>query len=134
MNGEDPADGGESELALLRAKNEQLEARLRDAQESSNKRLVALELKSEAIKSGMVDLDGLKMLSADDVSVDEHGQVRGASAVMARMRRDKPWLFGFASSSSMAGVPVQAPSRTKLATEMTLDEWRAARAELLRRR
>ncbi len=55
---------------MLRVKNEQLEARLREAQESSNKRLVALELKSEAINSGMVDLDGLKMLSADDVSVD----------------------------------------------------------------
>jgi hypothetical protein len=134
MNGDEPADGGESELTLLRVKNEQLEARLREAQESSNKRLVALELKSEAIKSGMVDLDGLKMLSADDVSVDEHGQVRGASVAMARMRRDKPWLFATASSSSMAGVPAQVASRAKLATEMTLDEWRTARAELLRRR
>jgi hypothetical protein len=134
MSGEVPTDQGGDELALLRTRNEQLEVRLRDVQQAADKKLVQLELKAEAIKSGMVDLDGLKLVEPSEVSIDDQGQVRGAAALMGRLRRDKPWLFGAASSSSSAGVPAHTPSRVKLATEMTLDEWRAARAELLRRR
>jgi hypothetical protein len=52
---------------------------------------------------------------------------------MTRLRRDKPFLFGAQSSSSVAGVPAAAAARQKRATEMTLEEWRLARAELLRR-
>jgi len=134
MSAEVPAGDGGDELALLRTRNDQLETRLRDVQQAADKRLMQLELRAEAIKSGMVDLDGLKLVEPSEVSIDEQGQVRGAAALMGRLRRDKPWLFGAASSSSSAGVPAHTPSRVKLATEMTLDEWRAARAELLRRR
>jgi len=57
-----------------------------------------------------------------------------AAHVIAKLRRDKPWLFAAASSSSTATVPQAAPIKRKLATEMSVEEWRAARAELLRRR
>ena len=133
MSGEEiPSDN--DDVATLRARNEQLEASLKEARASADRQLVHLELKAEALKSGMVDLDGLKLIEHGDVSIDENGQVHGAASVMARMRRAKPWLFTPASSSSAAGVPVNAPGRPKLATEMSLDEWRVARAELLRRR
>ena len=82
----------------------------------------------------MVDLDGLKLISVGDVNIDEHGDVRGAAASIDRMQREKPWLFGSRSSSSAASAPSHSLSRPKLATEMTLDEWRAARAELVRQR
>ena len=134
MTSEVPTDGSETELALLRSQNAQLEASLREAREDADKRLIQVELKAEAIKAGMVDLDGLKLISPGDVTVDEHGNVRGAGSVIGRLRRDKPWLFPAQNSSSSAGVPAHSPTRPKLATEMTLDEWRAARADLLRRR
>ena len=53
---------------------------------------------------------------------------------MDRLRGDKPWLFARASSSSTASPPPGAAVKAKLATEMSLDEWKAARAELLRKR
>ena len=134
MTGDEFVSTGADEVTALRARNEQLEASLKEARASADRQLVHLELKAEALKSGMVDLDGLKLIEHSDVSIDENGQVRGVAAVMSRMRRDKPWLFTPASSSSTASIPVNTPSKTKLATEMTLDEWRTARAELLRRR
>jgi hypothetical protein len=132
MTGEVPKD--ESELTLLRAQNAQLEDSLREARESADRRLIQVELKAEATKAGMVDIDGLKLADLAEITIDNDGNVRGAAALIGRLRRDKPWLFPVQSSSSAAGVPAHTPNRPKLATEMNLEEWREARADLLRRR
>lgn len=91
------------------------------------------ELKIEAVRAGMVDLDGLKLIDLDTVPVAEDGSVRDAVSVMSRLKRDKPWLFGAASSSSTASVPRAETPRTRHARELDEAEWRAARAALLRR-
>ena len=122
------------ELSALRARYAALEINLREARESADQRAMASELRAEALRRGMVDLDGLKLIEGGGVSVDAEGVVHGAATVMTKLRRDKPWLFGASNSSSVAGVPIAAPLRTKLATEMTLQEWRVARADLVRRR
>jgi hypothetical protein len=122
------------EISALRAHNDSLEMALRETKLTADRRLIHAELKSEALRNGIVDLDGLKLIDPHDVTVDESGVVKGAASVIGRLQRDKPWLFNTGNSSSLATAPPSAPSRTKLATEMTLDEWRAARIELLRRR
>lgn len=96
-------------------------------------RLVQAELRTEAVRAGMVDLDGVKLIDAGLVKVDEAGGVVDGAGVIAALRAAKPWLFGRSSSSS-AVAPRAEPPRAKLAMEMSVDEWRAARAELLRRR
>jgi hypothetical protein len=131
---DEPVGALETEMTVLRARAELLEAALQETREQAARRLIQAELKAEAWKNGMIDLDGLKLIDANDIAVDDTGEVKGAAALVARLRRSKPWLFGAGSSSSHAGVPASAPTRQKLATEMSLDEWRAARAELLRRR
>ncbi len=131
---DDSPTTAETELSLLRARAEVLEAALQDTRHQATRRLIQAELKAEAWKNGMVDLDGLKLIETGDVSIDDNGDVTGAASVVTRLRRAKPWLFGTTSSSSHAGVPACVPTRQKLATEMNLDEWRSARAELLRRR
>ena len=137
MSGEDGTDGVSpdtiGEINALRARNDILEHSLREARAVSDRRAVQAELRAEALRRGMVDLDGLKLADLEDVTVDEDGMVHGAQALMAKLRRDKPWLFGAVSSSSTAGAPAPVAGRAKLATEMSLSEWRTARAELLRR-
>ena len=96
--------------------------------------IVRAELKAEAVRAGMVDLDGLKLLDASRVKVGANGEVEGATALMRELRRAKPWLFGGASSSSTAGAPPAQPPKPRLATEMNFDEWQNARADLLKRR
>jgi hypothetical protein len=53
---------------------------------------------------------------------------------MTQLRRVKPWLFGGSSSSSPVNAPPAQPPRQKLATEMTDEEYRIARATILKYR
>jgi hypothetical protein len=121
------AGEGEALRAALEQRLSALEAEMRE-------RVLRAELKAHAVRAGMVDLDGLKLLDISGLSLNARNEVEGAEAAMAAMRRAKPWLFGGAASSSSAAAapPAQAP-RAKLATEMNQTEWQAARAEMLRR-
>jgi hypothetical protein len=132
MTGTDAAP--EETIDVLRARAELLERQLQEAASSHQERLIRAELKAEAIRAGMVDLDGLKLLDLSRVRLGKSGEVEGASALMAEVRQSKPWLFNHGSSSSSAVPPPSTPPQPKLATEMSDEEWRAARQELLRRR
>jgi hypothetical protein len=111
----------------------ELERRLAELEAASNARVIRAELKAEAVRAGMVDLDGLKLIDAAGLRLDEDGNLIGAAEVMRQMRRAKPWLFGGANTSSTSSAPPKELPRPKLATEMTYDEWQAAKAELLKR-
>ena len=131
--GTDP-DGGTAPEDDLGARARALEARIAELELSTRDLVIRAELKAEALQAGIVDLDGLKLADLSTVSLDDKGAVVGATAVIAGLRRAKPWLFGAASSSSAAGVPQATAPRAKLATEMSHVEWQAARREMIRRR
>lgn len=116
------------------ARAEDLQRRLTELETQSRQRLIRAELKTEAVRAGMVDLDGLKLVDPGSLSIDEVGDVQGAATLMQSLRRAKPWLFGGASASSAATPPPAQAPRARRATEMTAEEWHAARADLLRRR
>ena len=111
-----------------------LQARIAQIEADAQARILRAELRAEAVRAGMVDLDGLKLIDTARVRFAESGEVEGAAALMQEMKRAKPWLFAPASSSSTAAAPKTEPPRAKSATEMSEEEWRAARAEMLRRR
>ncbi len=97
-------------------------------------KLVQSELRTAAARAGMIDLDGVKLVDASSLSVSEAGDLVEAPDIMARLKVEKPWLFGRGSSSSAAVAPRATPPKAKTAMEMSVEEWRVARAELLRRR
>jgi len=117
-----------------RLRAESAEAALSRAQAEGQARLVQAELKAEAIRAGMVDLDGLKLLDLAEVKLTETGEVAEAAQVLAKLKRAKPWLFGGAmSSSAAANAPRPEPPRTRHANELSHEEWRAAKAALVRK-
>lgn len=115
IEGEVPAAAVPSEVAVLKA------------------RLVQAELKAAAIKAGIVDLDGIKLVDMATVKTNDSGELVDGAGVMRALRVAKPYLFG-GSSSSLATAPRVATGEAKTAMKMSTEEWRAARAELLRRR
>jgi hypothetical protein len=117
-----------------RARAQAAERDLAETVRAAEQRLIRAELKAEALRAGMVDLDGIKLAEIDTLSIDDKGEVPGAAALMQQLKRAKPWLFGGVSTSSGARAPAAQPPQQKLATEMNHDEWRSARAELLKRR
>ena len=122
-----PEEDAEARAAALQCRVVELEAQ-------SRKWLIRAELKAQAMRAGMVDLDGLKLVDSSALTLDEAGEVQGGAALMQSLRAAKPWLFPGASTSSVATPPLMEPPRTRLATRMTTKEWLAARADLLRRR
>lgn len=117
-----------------RARAEAAEQRLQDALQTADARLIQAELRAEALRSGMVDPDGVKLLDAAALKLNEKGEIAGAAQLMQALKRAKPWLFGGQSSSSAAIPPPAQVPQHRLATEMNHQEWRDARALLLRRR
>jgi hypothetical protein len=128
------APSPEAIVADLRLRAEALEQQLTVVQRDAENRLIRAELKAEAVRAGILDLDGLKLVDTSGVKLNETGDVEGAPQIIAQLRQAKPWLFGSASSSSLAAPPPAQPPRQKRATDMTEAEWRAARADILRRR
>ena len=122
-----PTDDAAQRLAAL-------EQRLAKVEATATARILHAELKHAALRAGMVDLDGLKLIDTTALKLTNTGEVEGAANLMRELRRAKPWLFGAASSSSTAAAPTAAAADAKPATAMTEAEWQAARAELLRRR
>ena len=115
-----PAERAESDITKLHA--------------DYRSRLVAANLRTEAVKAGMIDLDGLKLIDLSSVGLDEQDAVVGGSKLMDDLRRNKPWLFGSSQSSSSAVAPASRPVRQKNAMDMSDDEYSAARAALTRHR
>ncbi len=54
-----------------------LELRLAELEASTRARLIRAELKAEAMRAGMVDLDGLRLLDLDAVAINDKGEVEG---------------------------------------------------------
>jgi hypothetical protein len=129
-----PAEPGTDPVAELRAHAEALERRLAETEQEAKRRLIRAELKVEAVRAGIVDLDGLKLLDLKNAELTSDGELTNGAALVSQLRRAKPWLFGGVSSSSQAIPPPAQTPRQKLATEMTDDEYRVARAALLKHR
>lgn len=90
-------------------------------------RLIAADLRTEAVRAGMVDIDGLKLIDLTGIRLDDSDKVIGGRKLMADLRRAKPWLFGAAISSSIAVAPASQPVRQKTAMDMSDEEYVAAR-------
>ena len=133
MSDEGLGTGKMDDYAALKARADALEQQLLEVEHQATMRLRQSELRSEAARAGIVDLDGLRLLDPTVLS-GRDSESFDPTAVIDALRRDKPWLIGAASSSSFKAAPTAAPVRRRLATEMSVDEWRAARAELIRHR
>lgn len=125
-------DAAADPLAELRARCEHLEREMVQVKQKAESGIVKAHLQAEASRAGMIDLDGLKMLDTSRVTIGEDGEVQGAAALMEKVRKEKPWLFGKPSTSAPGGAPPSQPPRQKLATEMTDAEYRTARETILR--
>ena len=109
-------------------------AALREQLATANARLIQAELKSHALRAGIIDLDCLKLLDTSALKLDENGTLPDAATTVANLKRDKPWAFPRPNSSHPAPPPIAEPPKTRMAKDMTHEEWQAARNRLIRGR
>jgi hypothetical protein len=108
-------------------------ARAEPAAEVTPKDKIDAELKDRAAGFGLIDLDWLKLADLSTVRVNEQGAVEGAAELIGTLRKAKPYLFADVSTSSSGRPPTSEQPRTKLATQMTKEEYAKAKADLIRR-
>ena len=70
----------------LRARADSLERRLAEAEQDAKSRLILAELKVEAVRAGIVDLDGLKLLDLKEVSLTADGDLYNATQLIPTLR------------------------------------------------
>lgn len=106
------------------------EGKIKEAHTAAEQRVIRAELKAEALKAGMVDLDGLKLADLSKVKINEAGEVEGATELMEELKKAKPYLFAATQNSSTPGTPPNPkPPAAKKATDMTVEEYAAARKQ-----
>lgn len=84
------AEDAKAESEKIKAESEQ---KVAQAITAADQRIIRAELKAEAIKAGMVDLDGLKLADLSQLKLDEKGEVVGAGDLMKSLKEAKPYLF-----------------------------------------
>jgi hypothetical protein len=126
-------DHGAPDVASWQDRAETAEASLAALEREMRVRLLRADLRVEAVRAGMIDLDGLQLIDPSVVGPDPKPGSTDPAAIIDELKRHKPWLFAQHSSSSTASVPRPDPPRQKNARDMNVDEWRAARTALLRR-
>lgn len=108
---------------------EEAEGKVSEAHTAAEKRIIRAELKAEAIKAGIVDIDGLSLADLSEVKLNDKGEIEGGSEAIAKLKEAKPYLFAepTTSSSSTRTAPKPGDTKPKSATEMTPEEYAAAK-------
>ena len=126
----------------LRSAQAEHDAALTTIRAQSRDRLLRSELRSEAVRAGIVDLDGLQLADTSAITFSDDGAIDGAEAVINGLKLSKPYLFAAskdkanvgATTSLVARVPLPAKPELVDARSLTREQWQTERARLLSRR
>ena len=126
----------------LRSAQAEHDAALTTLRAQSRERLLRAELRSEALRAGIVDLDGLRLADMSAITFGDDGAIEGTNDVISSLKASKPYLFangkdtgnsGF-TTSPVARAPTPAAPELVDARNLTREQWQAERARLLSRR
>lgn len=108
-----------------KAKDE-ADGRVSQAQQAANERIIRAELKAEAVKAGVVDLDVLKLVDLSKLKINDQGEVEGGAELIKQLKESKPHFFGASNSTEKGGTPPKGDNgKPKKVSEMTAEERKA---------
>ncbi len=108
-------------------------AALADVTTKSKAEKVNDALKAEATKAGVKDVDDLlKIVDASGITFDDKGAVVGVEKLIADTKTAKPHLFGTVTTTSTQKTPDPAAVTGKKASEMTDEEYAAAKGAYIK--
>lgn len=101
------------------------EAALTDFGAKAKQRLIHAELKAAALRAGMVDPDGLKLLDLTAADLTDDGSVSLPNGFWDQAKEAKPYLFGTpqpTTSTTTRPPPPVEPPKVLRATDMTAEQ------------
>lgn len=93
---------------------------------AANNRIIKAEMKAEAVKLGLTDMDDLQLVDISAVTIKDDGTVEGLTEALNKFKEAKPHKFGQASSSHTDPPPRREDGPPKKVGEMTPEERKAA--------
>lgn len=131
MTEEPRPESAPNELEELKRLSTGLQQSIAEIKEEVMERLVLSELKAEALRAGIIDLDGLRLLDPGARRLGGGNRSNEAAELIEGLKTSKPWLFQPTSSSAAVAAPRVLTASPKLATEMTDAEYKVARTRIL---
>lgn len=126
-------DKARAEAEALNAQIESLKAQhleeIAKVSREAAEKITRAELKSHAMRHGIVDTDVLSLLDISKLKVSESGDVLNADEVIQDFKATKPHFFAVSTSSS-APAPSKRPQEVN-ANDLSYAEVDAALAKLL---
>lgn len=100
-----------------------------EAKQAADQRIIKAEIKALAVKEGIVDVDGLKLVDLSQLKLGEDGELdtEAAIKVVEKLKKDKPYLFTTPTTTHTGAKPAPKGGTPKSALEMTADEFKAAK-------
>jgi hypothetical protein len=106
----------------------------------NDKRLITAELRMAAMRSGIIDVDALRLIDAGHLAVRPDGVIDGAEDAILALKSAKPYLFDDLRQAPLmitTGQPRRppAPAQPDAVNARTLsrEQWQAERARVLSR-
>jgi hypothetical protein len=72
---------------------EAAKAEKEEAEKKFKATLIQMALQNEAIRQGIVDLDGVKLADTSQIKVDKDWNIEGAKEAIEALKQSKPYLF-----------------------------------------
>jgi hypothetical protein len=103
------------------------------AEQQLKSKVVAAELKAQAVAAGLKDLDFIKMIDTKGLIMKEDGTIEGIEKAVEELKASKPILFG-AEKKMSSSKNHELPNKTEVPTldafKMTDAEFVAEKAKL----
>lgn len=89
------------------------------------------KLEVQALKEGMIDLDGLKLADTSKVTLDEKGELVGTEDFFKTLKESKGYLFGKVNTTNIDRVPKPGSPDPVDAKNMKQEDYEAAKSKLI---
>lgn len=120
-----------SKEEVTKAKTE-YDAKVVELENKSKETTKIGKLEVEALKQGMVDVDGLKLADITKITVDEKGNLVGTEDFFKTLKESKGYLFGKVNTTNVDKVPKPGESGPVDATKIEKSEdYEAAKQKLI---
>lgn len=90
-----------------------LEQKISEVSGTYKKELMLTKVQVEAVKAGIIDLDGVKLADFSKVSFDEENNLVGSNELIEDLKKNKPYLFKKTDKTTYEKDPPASTSNTK---------------------
>ena len=109
-------------------------AKIGEVDQAAKDQVKAARLEALALREGLIDLDGLKLLDLSKITQKDDGTFEGVDEVFKAAKEAKPYLFGQkqANSSTPGQNPKLGDQKPVDARKLTDEEYKQQKAALIK--